>query len=227
MDDLDDYESLVLPATAIFERLGTAVQDDLSAELGGVRWWDGQLDWKRRVILSNCLLSSIDGVRDALSNAALEARTHREQVHADNVWLSARWREVAKSSTANADFIAASARGKAERRRDRRIEMSTEHCLVHLVQALDRVAAALVIIGAVEQPVLPVDWHALNKARNCARYGNDTPLLAPLDSSGRGWQREMFAVADEHLAHGPTGWLPWLLQARHTYTVPRRCIGSF
>lgn len=154
-------------------------QSDLSAEHGGVGWWEGHLDWRRRVILSNYLLSALDGVREALTNAALEARFHREQLHADNAWLTTVWREVAKTSRSNEDFLAASVRGKAERRRDQRIEASSEHCLVHLVQALDRLAAAMVIIGAVEQPVLRIDWKSLDKVRNSVQPQRDTPLGPP------------------------------------------------
>lgn len=197
--------------------LGTSILQDLDEKVGGVGWWDGQIDFRRRVVLSEYLLDSVNGAAEALLDASLEAQTHREALHADNAWLRRVWSAVAGAgSSTNHDFLRAMQRDGAARRRERQIDSSATHSVSHMLRALDCLAAAMIIVGAVPQLVRKADWnHAVKLAEQC-RDGSSTTKLEPLGSAGRALQVDLFAHVLLDAKHGPQDWLPWLTATRNS-----------
>lgn len=157
---MEEYERLVSRATDALNTLHAAVSDDLDPEGGGVRWWHGYTDWKRLTLIGEYLLDALAGTSQSLLYASLATRHHREQTYADNTWLMKVWSDVGRRVPAptHHDFFAASQRGDHERRRERTINMAGEQCFYHLAQALDRLASAMVAVGAARIRLLPADW---------------------------------------------------------------------
>jgi hypothetical protein len=107
-------------------------------------------------------------------------------------------------------------RSEHEQRRERRIYASAEHCLAHLVQALDRLSATIVIVAGLKIPALKMGWPAL------ARYAGDPDpkgrvFDAPTEE-GVVLQRHLVGLALTWPDHGPSDWLPWLLETRNAMT---------
>jgi hypothetical protein len=213
-----DYEERVKRANTAFEVLAREVMSDLDEEKGGVRWWDGHTDWKRIALISDYLLDAITGVAHSLFYASLSATIHREQQFADDFWVTRQWRDAGRSARDSdpKDFLAAIQRQAPERKRSRLIEMSAEHCFYHLVQALDRTAAALIIVGAIKQPVIEADWNRMTKLLNPVTHRQRSGQLELPGQPGRRLQDDLITVGASHETLGPPDWLPWLLRSRNT-----------
>jgi hypothetical protein len=213
----DDYERTVAAATTALTRFSSEVIEDFDEEVGGVGWWDGQIDFRRHVVLSEYLVDSVNGATEALLDAALEAQNHREALHADDTWLRRVWAAAAEAGpNENENFLRAMQRDGAARKRERQIDSSATHSVSHMLRALDCLAAAMLIVGAVPQGVRRADWNDVVKlAEQCAER-RATAKLEPLDSSGRGLQTELFSHALRAGDHGPDDWLPWLFATRNS-----------
>lgn len=213
----DDYERRVEPATALLDSFAAEVLQDLDEQVGGISWWDGQIDFRRRVVLSEYLIDSVNGAAEALLDSSLQAQTHREALFADDAWLRRVWSEVAESgSSSNQDFIKAMQRDGAARRRERQIDSSATHSIGHMLRALDCLAAAILIVGAVPQGVRRTDWKDVVKLAEQCRDGRTTPKLEPLASPGRELQVELFGHVLRDAEHGPEDWLAWLSATRNS-----------
>lgn len=213
----DDYERRAEPATGLLRRLGAEVLRDLDGQGGGVGWWDGQIDFRRRVVLSEYLLDSLNGAAEALLDASLEAQTHREALHADDAWLRRVWSAVADAgSSSNEAFLKAMQRDGSARRRERQIDASATHAISHMLRTLDCLAAAMLIVGAIPQAVRRADWNDVVKLAEQCRDQRETPKLEPLGSPGRDLQAELFIHVLTDADHGPDDWLPWLSSTRNS-----------
>lgn len=80
---LNDWEQKVQPAVLALGELERLVMEDLDEDRGGVGWWVDMLDWKRRVLLADYLLQSIDG---AAPSATARASTSRCRPPARRCW---------------------------------------------------------------------------------------------------------------------------------------------
>src|SRR4051812_42275891 len=118
----DDYEKRVETAVSALTAVSNAVWSDLDRDVGGVGWWEGQVDFRRRVVLSEHLQDSVNGAAEALLDAALEGKTHREALNAENVWLRRVWAAARDAGAVNNDdFIRSMERDGVAKRRDRQI----------------------------------------------------------------------------------------------------------
>jgi hypothetical protein len=213
----DDYEKRVERAVTALTAVSRDVWSDLDRDVGGVGWWDGQVDFRRRVVLSEHLQDSLNGAAEALLDAALEAQTHRETMFAENTWLRAVWtRASAAGAVGSEEFIRAMRRDAGAKRRDRQIDSSVTHVVGHLMRSLDCLAAALIVVGAVPRPVRRADWsHAVKLAEQC-RDDVVTPNLDDVGTPGRVLQAELFGVVLRDAEFGPTDWLRWLDETRNS-----------
>lgn len=213
---IDEYERRVAPAVDVLRRLSQRVLDDVDESAGGVAWWDGQVDFRRRVVLSEYLIDSLNGAAEALLDAALAAQDHREHHYADDTWMVQQWRRVSESTgPQDADFLAALRRGPSELRRERRIESAATHAVSHAMRVLDCLAAAFMIIGAIPVSVRLTDWGSVEKLAHRAIHGSTSQTLEQLGRQGRALQDALFAVVLAWEDYGPPDWLPWLRSTRN------------
>jgi hypothetical protein len=137
---------------------------------------------------------------------------------ADNTWSVQRQRALTERPDLSESQVMAAmwSRSEHEQRRERRIYASAEHCLAHLVQALDRLSATIVIVAGLKIPALKMGWPAL------ARYAGDPdPKGSVFDApteEGVVLQRHLVGLALTWPDHGPSDWLPWLLETRNAMT---------
>lgn len=210
-----DYTDPVRKATREITRFVSELVDQLDVENGSFPWWHGHTDDRRLVLIADYLIQSTSGVANALLDAALSAADHREGLYSDNAWFRAQGQAVqrANPSATHEDYLRAFQRGSHEERRERRVASCATHALIHLVQALDRLAAVLVIVSGVSTEALKVGWPAIERlAVEPDKKGKlfTAPLPAGVEA-----QRALLATSGDWGAHGPSDWLPWLLQTRH------------
>lgn len=210
---LDKVRTQVVPISAF----GNGLVDELDLQNGGFPCMHGHTDSKRLVLIADYLIQSLIGVASALEDAALAAQRHQENVTADDYWMNAQSRAVARQNpTASTDeFLKALQRGQREERRDREIGTSAAHAFIHMTQALDRTAAAIAIIGALDMDVLRVGWSDLEKAAREAKPPK-RPFHAVSDE-GHAIQRELLELTASWRDFGPADWLPGSL--RHATPV--------
>lgn len=211
------FEDTVESSVSALRRLSASVLASLSEEVGGIGWWDGQIDFRRRIVLSEYLIDAVNGAAEAILDAALSAQEHREYLHADDQWLLRQWWAVGQSPQAtNEDFLAAISRGPAERRRERRIESASAHALAHSTHALDCLAAAILIVGAIPEGVRRAQWSTVEALAKKAIQGSRNNRLEPVGSEGRALQNALLSTVLAWEDHGPSDWLPWLAATRNT-----------
>lgn len=210
-----DYNAPVLDSTRAFTRFASELVDQLDVEGGSFRCWHGHTDYQRLALIADYLIQSTTGVADALADAALCAAEHREQLFADNYWLVRAGKSVfaQNPNASHEDFVRGLQRGTREERRERRVAISGVDAMVHLVQALDRLAAVVIVVAGLGVEVLKAGWPALE------RYAVDEDkkgkiFNAPLEM-GRDAQRSLLKSSLHWTAHGPADWLPWMMQTRH------------
>jgi hypothetical protein len=214
-----DWEECVHPATSQLASLATVITDDLNEDTGGVGWWDGQLDWRRVVLLSDYLIQSVEGAATPLSQASYAAHEHRSVQQA---------LDFAAVKKLRANQMPYEGRSAHERSQTVRREMTLEQVLYHLCQCLDRLAAAVHIIGAINsKDVAKADWSNVelvledlaaptSKAVNVRASTRDR--LMPAGSQGRGLQHALLEPATAVDRFGPPDWLLWLRETRNAAT---------
>lgn len=210
-----DYTDPVRKTTREITRFFGELVEQLDVENGSFPWWHGHTDDQRLVLIADYLIQSTSGVADALLDAALSAADHREALYSDNAWFLTQGQAVQRANpkATHDDYLRAFQRGSHEERRERRATSGATHTLIHLVQALDRLAAVLVMVSGVSTEVLKVGWPAVERlAVDPDKKGK--LFMAPLQT-GVDAQRALLATSGDWLAHGPTDWLPWLMQTRH------------
>jgi hypothetical protein len=236
-DAAEDYEKRVQTATVAADAFAIQLYQELDTQNGGFWWWKDHLDWKRRVLISDYLIASVQGVSASLMAACLAADEYRLNAVADGSALQEAFEGV-RTSTAKPsihDFAAAVPRDRAARRRGRMIAYSAEHCLFHLGQVLDRLAAVIVIVGGFgKEDVLGASWNWINdlaaelgraepesarktkKARRKPLSGLiTTELVQPPESEGREAQTNLVDVALAAADHGSQDWLRWTRDTRN------------
>lgn len=241
-DDLEDYERRVQLATTALDEFAQQLLRDLDIDGGGgFRWWKGHSDWKRLALIADYLIASVQGASFALMAASLAADVARTNAVAESDALREAFAMV--SSTKNPsihDFAAAIPRDRAARRRGRTVTSSIEHCLFHLGQVLDRLAAVIIIVGGFGvENVFRADWKwvtdladdltggsGVKKRRRKAtrRHKATSSLIAtvepvePVGSDGRNVQMNLFSPVLRAADHGPTEWLEWMRETRNGLT---------
>jgi hypothetical protein len=134
-----------------------------------------QLDWQRACLIGDYFMSAISGVQSSLNAAALAAKPYRERQLSDNQWISNQWSQTGKLPGATPDHLLRAIQ-RDPKAAEREVEMlaSADHCLLHLVQALDRMAVCIAVTCALRVKLLELDWNALLRfARERAGKGNN------------------------------------------------------
>lgn len=214
---LNDWEQNVQQGVVPLAELEQLVMDDLDEAAGGIGWWVGMLDWKRSVLLADYLLQSIDGAAASLQRASYAAGEHRRVVAALD------YEAVQKVRRGEMPYEGQSAMG---RQQVARREMTIEQVFYHLCQCLDRLAAAVLVVGAVNRDVAKAAWTQIEDLQKTAREKSSTltlrkrikEQLEPTGTPGRALQEELLLSVADHEEFGPPDWLPWMLETRHTFT---------
>jgi hypothetical protein len=207
--DAEDYERRVSVATDPLDAFRSQLVGELDEQNGSFPWWAGHCDWKTLALLSDYLIHSIRGVDEALLAASLSAKTHREMAFSDGEAHKQAWREGRIPFPLNAQG----------RRRALMITHSAESCFFHLGQALDRLAAAVLIVGGFEEKdVVKADWGDIEEIAEDFARGSTKQRLQPLASRGRAAQDALVAPVQNWAPFGPTDWLPWMRDTRHGMT---------
>lgn len=205
--DPEDYEQRVAAATNVLDVFAARLVGELDDTHGGFTWWIGPADWKTRALLADYLIQSVYGVQDALLSASFAAKTHRQAVFAENDAFRRAAAEETSPFPLNAQW----------RRRALTITQSAESCFFHLGQALDRLAAAVIIVGGFEiSNVVKADWGWLDEiatdfAKGSARQRYQTP-----GTDGRAVQQALIAPVQNCEQYGPTDWLQWMRNTRNS-----------
>jgi hypothetical protein len=207
--------SVQTPAIRALSRLYVEVLQDLDPDDGGIKWMRDQLDWQRACLIGDYFMSAISGVQSSLNAAALAAKRYRERQFSDNQWISNQWAQIEKLPGATPDdFLRAIQRDPKAGEREVEMLASADHCLLHLVQALDRVVC-VAVTSALRVKLLELGWSALLKFST----GGASKVKERLRQPAAG-EAEQFAllslIVNEPSKHGPTDWLAWLLRARNT-----------
>jgi hypothetical protein len=222
----EPYERQVEPATSALDSFADSLTKELDQQNGAFSWWSGFSDWKTLTMIADYLIQSVMGAGAALIAASFAAKTHRESNFADSTALTEVWRAMAESGETDPNaFFAAMPRDAAARRRRLTVNNSAEDCFFHLGQTLDRLSAALVIVGGFEvRDVSGADWGTI--AGTPTRDGLVQDLAAPtarqkvepLGSPGRTLQEQLLDPATRPDDFGPPGWLDWMRDTRNAMT---------
>ena len=213
--DPQDYERRVAPATDLLDVFATMLIGELDDQNGGFRCWIGHSDWKTLALLADYLIQSIYGVSEALQSASLAAKTHREATFSQSHAFKQATREGENPFPLNAQG----------RRRASTITSSLESCFFHLGQSLDRLAAAVFIIGGFEvNNIVKVDWGKLEEVAADLDQGSGRERYQPAGSTGRAAQEALVIPVRDWLQYGPTDWLEWFRETRNGAT--HRAVGT-
>jgi hypothetical protein len=222
----EPYERRVQPATSALDSFADDLIKELDLQNGAFPWWQSDSDWKPLTMIADYLIQSVQGASAALVAASFAAKTHRESNFADSTALTAAWRAVAKSGQTDQEaYFGAIPRDGAARRRLLSISNSAEHCFFHLGQTLDRLSAALVIVGGFHvRDVVNTNWATI--AGTPTRDGLVQDLAAPSARQkveppglpGRTLQEELLDPVTRPDDFGAPGWLDWMRDTRNAMT---------
>lgn len=226
---MTSYRSAVEPVTSSVARLMDEILADLDEAQGGIGWWRGYVGWQVSAELGEYLLSACGGVSEALIKASLAIQEYRESSCARDHALTQAWRAIAKRGGSRDELIGAQqALGDAGQRREDRLDAWLEQTIVSLGQALDRVAAVIVIVAGIKCDVIRTDWGELQKVavkalKNGRGQGLRQGVLADVGTSGRERQNALLSDVLKPEDHGPEDWLSWLIAQRNTmvHRAPR------
>lgn len=218
-----DYELAIEAANKPMVALEAAISADLDPEEGGIGWWNDQIGWRYSALIGDYLLSACSGVCASLADASVAIEKHAETEFSDNHWVRDGFARAATSGRGLAEL----ARGAKERERVRLLGLYRERSLGSLATTLDRLAAIAAGVAGVKIDLLTIGWASLRRLIDAERQRLELgkavkkPLRMPfcdLGTAGRERQDALFDVVFGWQDFGPTDWLPWLLQARHTDT---------
>lgn len=251
-DDLEDYERRVETATTAVDEFAQQLFRDLDIDSGGgFRWWKGHSDWKRLALISDYLIASVQGASVALMAASLAADVAHTNAVAESDALQEAFAVVRSRNNASIhEFAAAMPRDRAARRRGRTVTSSIEHCLFHLGQVLDRLAAVIIIVGGFGvEDVFRADWkwvadladdligeagakkrrrRGMQRRRASSSLIDTVEPVEPVGSDGRKVQMQLLSPVLKASEHGPLDWLEWMRETRNglTHRPPIRELSS-
>jgi len=208
--DAEDYERRVGAAIETLDAFEGRLVGELDTSNGGFPQWAGHCDWKTLALLADYLIQSVMGASEALLCASFAARTHRESSFSEGFAHKQAW---AKGMTP----YPLDAQG---RRRALTVTQSAESCLFHLGQTLDRLAAAVTIVGGFGiADVARIDWGQLaGIAERGVIKGSPTGQLEPTGTAGRAAQDALLASVLSWQDFGPPDWFTWMRATRNGMT---------
>jgi hypothetical protein len=223
--DLEPYERRVEPARSSLDDFRTRLLQELDQRDGAFRWWQGFSDWKTLNMIADYLLQSLAGASEALVSASFAAQTHREAATAHSETLNAIWKRVAATGEKDPRALIEAVPNDGQARTQRlRITQSSEQCFFHLGQTLDRLAAALIIVGGFEfKNVAAADWGTITKHTGLLEeLASPTPYkrprVEPPGRPGRAIQEALLSPIQRHTDFGEPGWLDWMRDTRNAMT---------
>lgn len=223
-----------MPEMAIAIQQATRLRDSVFATLdlekGGIGFITDQIGWKHSSLLGEYLLSSIDGVSESLNTAARAADEYRKNEVAENTAWGMALKELGEHIPESEKIgLAKQSLGEYSIARDERMRIYSDHVLISLGQALDRLAAVVVIVAGLGVEVLRTDWGDLEQTAKKSRTsgspeGLRSTIFSDPGSEGRHRQVELLDITTKWPDHGPTDWLPWLRDARNeaVHRAPKR-----
>lgn len=218
---LHKWEAVVQPAVTAIDGLHARVLRDLDVDNGGIVWWQGMTSWRHLALLSDYLLLSLSGASTSLNYASYAASEHRAVEAAMDYKFQAflRHRNPDQLFPRSTD---------TDRTTEVRRAMAVEQVLHHLAQCLDRLAPAVLIVGAVNaKNVREFDWRQLESTyrklslpateKNPLKDAAYSPF-ASVGSPARAIQEALFEPLSDVDRYGKPDWLKWLRQARNAAT---------
>jgi hypothetical protein len=206
-----DVDTAVRTASTLYDEMVA----DLDTDKYGFGWWNGYMDQRRIALISEYLIGSVVGVRDALGNAAFSFEHWTEQQHADDMWV----RQVLHSlgpGAADEDILLALRRTGNDHKRNVRIRLAAEHLYYHLAQTFDRLAAVVIGICALDASILKADWSVISKDEKFKRATSDGKRGGQ-PAAGATVQADLRAkLLDVVAAAGPVDWWDWVDGRRNT-----------
>ncbi len=220
--DAEQYEKRVVAATDALDAFGSQLIGELDPQDGAFGWWAGYSDWKTLTMLADYLIQSIRGTEDALVSASLAAQVHRQAMYGEQEAMRAAWTEIVKSGASGPEAMAmAISQDKQARRRRNTITASAQACFFHLGQALDRLAAAAIIVGGFQltESVTSIYWSTLDQYATMLQAGNQkSTVLQPVGTPGRAVQEALVDPVLNWEQFGEPDWLPWMKATRNAVT---------
>jgi hypothetical protein len=223
--DLAPYEQCVESASSALGAFRLRLLKELDQRDGAFRWWRDFSDWKTLNMIADYLIQSLAGASEALVSASFAAQCHREAATNHSEMCNAAWRRVAATGETDPRvYIEAIPNDAATRTQRLRITQSAEQCCFHLGQTLDRLAAALIIVGGFEfRDVANVYWTDIVKHTGLLdELASPTPYkrprVEPPDSPGRSIQEALLSPFRRPTDFGEHGWLDWLRETRNAMT---------
>ena len=208
------------PLQAFYDRLLA----ELDEEDGAFPSWEGGSDWRTLALIADYLLQSVSGTKQAIEAAALAAIDHKQALYSLNGDGRMAW---VKGRTAGPDaYFWAVAGSPAARHKSQKVDVAIEHCFFHMGQALDRLAAAVLIVGGfsvdVSGPIYFSTLEAMHRAVQADKRRPPTVApdksIAPHGTRGRGLQTALLDPMSHINDFGPPGWLDWLRGTRNALT---------
>ncbi|ART74393.1 hypothetical protein BTO20_37890 (plasmid) [Mycobacterium dioxanotrophicus] len=206
--DADTYEKRIEGALVSLNMFANQVIGELDEQDAGPSWWPNSLGWKLRALLSDYLIQSLYGTADALSSASLVSQAYREATFAES------YAHQRAGKQGRSPFPL----DRQGRRRALVITSSAESCFFHFGQALDRVAAAVFIVGGFEKNVVKVDWGDVETIGAEFSAGSTKQYLQPVGSGGRAVQEALVTAVLDWQKSGPPDWLGWMRLTRNGMT---------
>lgn len=200
------------------QMLHNSVFSDLDENKGGIGWMTDQIGWKHSALIGDYLLSSISGVESALSTSAL----CNEKFQEIEFTLNMRIVRLQRSSPTSPDVIQPELSKVLHSQDNELLHVFTDHSIISLAQALDRLAAVVVAVAGFKENLLRTDWNRVFElAEKAQKNGKITDPLRPgrlsdTGSDGRIHQNHLLKLFLDWQSHGPEDWLPWLRQYRST-----------
>lgn len=222
-DDHTDAEwrarTATKPLLAFYDRLIAELDEDA----GAFPLWSGGSDWRTLALIADYLLQAVRGTAVAIDNAALAAIDHRQAVYSSNAAARMAWAK--RRETGREAYLWAVAGSPSARRKSQKIEVSLEHCFFHMGQALDRLAAAVLIVGGFGGSVADAYYSTLEGLYRATQANKPKPntvapdkSIAPYGSRARELQTALLEPMSHVDQHGPDGWLVWLRDTRNALT---------
>jgi hypothetical protein len=206
--DADTYEKRIEGALVSLSLFANQVIGELDEQDAGPSWWPNSLGWKLRALLSDYLIQSLYGSADALSSASLAAQTYREATFAESYAHQQAARQGRNPFPLD----------RQGRRRALLITGSAESCFFHFGQALDRVSAAVFVVGGFEKNIVKVDWGNVETIGAEFDAGSTKQYLQPVGSPGRAVQEALVTAVLDWQKSGPPDWLRWVRLTRNGMT---------
>ena len=188
---------------------------DLDTERFGFGWWHGYLDASRIALISEYLIASVAGVRDAMADAEFCFVEWTEQQFADTTWVRRTIKDLGPNAT-DEQVLRALRRSGTDQKREVRLRLAKEHTFYHLAQTFDRMSAVVIGVAALNADIVHADWRVVDQDGRFRQAQSDTKG-AGQPPRGAALQQDVRArLLDAVERAGPRDWFRWVDGKRNT-----------